>query len=200
MQKLNLFSLEEKLNEFQKKIFTPQDLILFFGASKRAVEGFLSYNASKNKIIRLRKGLYALKRNYPSLYLIANKIYKPSYISFETALSFYNLIPETVYSLTSATPKPTREFEANGVAFSYQTIKKQAFTGYVLETIEDEKIYIATPEKATADYCYFMFLKKRNWNDRFTVEKIDRVKLRHYLSLFKNDRLLPFSKNYFPHL
>lgn len=198
MQKLNLFSLEEKLNEFQKKIFTPQDLILFFGASKRAVEGFLSYNTTKKKLIRLRNGLYALKRNYPSLYLIANKIYEPSYISFETALSFYSLIPETVYSMTSATPKPTREFEANGVAFSYQTIKKQAFTGYVLERIEEEKVYIAIPEKATADYCYFMFLGKRNWNDRFAVGKIDRAKLKHYLSFFENDRLLLFSKNYFP--
>jgi predicted transcriptional regulator of viral defense system len=200
MQKLNLFSLEEKLSELQKKVFTPQDLVLFFGASKRAVEGFLSYNTTKNKIIRLRKGLYALKKAYVSLYLVANKIYQPSYISFETALSFYSLIPEIVYSMTSATPKPTREFEANGVAYSYHTIKKEAFTGYTLDTIEDNKVYIATPEKATADYCYFIFLRKRNWNDRFDKEKINIFRLRHYLKLFKKDQLLPFTKQYFPNL
>lgn len=196
MQKLNLFSLEEKLAELHKQIFTPQDLILLFEVKKRAVEGFLSYNVAKNKIVHLRKGFYSLKKNYLSPYLIANKIYQPSYISFETALSYYGLIPETVYTMTSATPKSTREFEVSGIVYSYQTIKKDAFTGYVLQTIEDNKIYIATPEKAMADYCYFMLLGKRSWNDRFDLKKINTSKLKEYLKLFKKERLVQVVRRY----
>lgn len=200
MQKLNLFSLEEKLIELNKQIFTPQDLILLFEVKKRAVDGFLSYNTAKNKIVRLRRGFYSLKKNYLSPYLIANKIYQPSYISFETALSYYGLIPETVYSMTSASPKSTREFEVKGIAYSYQTIKKQAFAGYVLQTIEENKIYIATPEKAMADYCYFISLGKRNWNDRFDLKKINTAKLREYLNLFKRKRLVQVIRRYIPNI
>ena len=58
----------------------------------------------KGSLFRLRRGLYATTRNISS-YLLAGVIYGPSYISFETALSRYGLIPERVYACTSATFK-----------------------------------------------------------------------------------------------
>lgn len=67
----------------------------------------------------------------PDEYLLANILYQPSYISLEFALSYYSLIPESVYLITSVTTKPTREFAVGKLFFSYQTIKKQAFVGYV---------------------------------------------------------------------
>ena len=56
---------------------------------------------------------------------IANRLYQPSYLSFEYALAFYNLLPEMPYGVTSATTKPTRNFIINGLGFNYLTIKKR---------------------------------------------------------------------------
>ena len=59
----------------------------------------------KNKeIFPITKGLYETNEHVDPFYL-ANPIYAPSYISFETALSYYDLIPERVYMIKSATFK-----------------------------------------------------------------------------------------------
>lgn len=200
MQKLNLFQIEKKLLEINKKVFTSQDIILLSGANRRAVEGFLSYNVRKNKLIRLKNGVYGLQRGYISQYIIANMLYRPSYLSFETALSYYGIIPETVYSFTSATSKSTREFITDSVSFKYYKIKKDAFTGYLLQKIEGEQILIATPEKALADYCYFVHLGKKSWNDRSDLKKINILKFKEYLLLFGKTNLIPFIKKYIPNL
>lgn len=197
MIKLNLLDVRNKLVEIKRSVFTPQDLIMMSGAKKRAVSGFLSYNTKKNKIIKLKKSLYALKKEYISPYLIANRSYLPSYISFETALSYHHLIPETVYSITSATTKTSRDWTINGANYLYRTIKKEAYTGYVLKVVEDNQIQIATPEKALADYLYFIYLGKiKTWNDRLDIRSIDKKRLKEYLLLFANKKFLNFSKKY----
>jgi predicted transcriptional regulator of viral defense system len=197
MTKLNLLNVGKKLKETKKTIFTPQDMILMFGATKRAVNGFLSYNSKKDRIIKLKKSLYGLKDEYISPYLIANKAYSPSYISFETALSYYHLIPETVYSITSATTKTSRDWTINETNCLYRTIKQEAYIGYVTKVIEDNQIYMATPEKALADYFYFIYLGKiKTLNDRLNFTLINKKKLKEYLLLFSNKKFLSFSKKY----
>lgn len=200
MQKLNLHTIEETLKTHRRKIFTLQDIILFTQASRRATEAFLSYNAKKGRIRRLKNGLYALNNEYVSLYLIGNKLYQPSYISLEAALSFYHLIPETVYSITSLTTKPTREFVVGGVRYVYHRLKKEAFTGYDVREVEGEKIFFAMPEKALADYCYFVYLGKKNWNDRINLQYINLHKLKAYLVGFNKKGLIPRVKQHIPHL
>jgi predicted transcriptional regulator of viral defense system len=196
MQKLNLNTLEGMLKTHHKKLFTPQDVILLTQASKRATEAFLSYNAKRNRVKRLKNGLYALNNEYVSPYLIGNTLYQPSYISLETALSFYSVIPETVYSITSVTTKPTREFTTNGVHYVYHRVKQEAFTGYDVRDAEGEKIFFATPEKALADYCYFMYLGKKSWNDRTDLRHIDKRKLKAYIAGFNNKGLLRRTRRY----
>lgn len=192
MKKLNLHQVEEKLLSLNAKIFSPQDLSFISGASKRAVQGFLNYNTKKGAFIRLKKGFYCLKRYFPQEFSLANNLYSPSYVSLDSALSYYHLIPETIYSVTSITSKPTREFEVNGRLFEYRKIKKQAYTGYIPQEIEGDVVYLATPEKAVADFLYFVSLGKRNFNDRLRFEKIDREKLNQYLQLFGRKKLIAF--------
>lgn len=167
---------------------------MVFGAGERAAEAFLSYNVKKGAIVRLKAGLFALSKNMPSEYVIANRLYFPSYISLDTALSYYNLIPETVYAITSITTKPTREFERGERLFTYKRIKKEAYTGYVLESIHGDKVYIATPEKAVADFMYFVYLGKREYNNRFELGKIDFKRLEEYLLLFSKKGLVAFTR------
>jgi hypothetical protein len=89
-----------------------------------------------------------------SLYKIANHIYKPSYISLHSALRHYNLIPETVYTITSVTTRKTQKFITPIAPYIYQTIHSKLFTGYTILTIWTKKSMIAKPAKAICDFLY----------------------------------------------
>jgi predicted transcriptional regulator of viral defense system len=102
-------------------------------------------------LFQLRRGLYATQRDI-SPYCLAASIYGPSYISFETALSFYGLIPEAVYEITSASLKRSKEFENVFGRFRYHTIPKKVYA-IGIERITESGIpfVIASPTKALCD-------------------------------------------------
>src|SRR3989338_7094399 len=95
-------------------------------ASPSLYRSQLSQWQDKGYIKKLRRGYYIfsdLKLNEPVLCLIANRIYAPSYVSFEMALSHYSLIPEGVYTITSATTKKTSRFATPIAQFNYHTLR-----------------------------------------------------------------------------
>lgn len=92
--------------------------------------------------------------NENSLFEIANRIYKPSYISFEAALSFYQFIPESVYGITSASTRRTYTFHTHLGKFLYRTIKPDLFFGYEMNTYNGNVHKIAEPEKSVLDFLY----------------------------------------------
>ena len=109
-------------------------------------------------LIRLRQGYYAFPEYREStdftLYF-ANTIYKPSYISLHTALSFYGIIPESVPEITSVTTLKTITFSNDFGEYSYKNIKPELMFGYDLRDMEgDRRIMFATPEKAILDLLY----------------------------------------------
>ena len=112
----------------------------------------------KGYIKKVIKGYYTFAdhaTNEEMLFEIANRIYTPSYISFEMAFSFYGFIPEAVYGLTSATSRPTRTFATPVGEFLYRTIKAELFFGYnIVEYNRGHHFDIASPEKAVLDYFY----------------------------------------------
>lgn len=89
-----------------------------------------------------------------ALFEIANRIYKPSYISFEAALSFYQFIPESVYGITSASTRRTYTFHTLLGNFLYRTIKPDLFFGYEMNTYNGNVYKIAGPEKSVLDFLY----------------------------------------------
>lgn len=107
-------------------------------------------------IIRVKKGLYVLGRDYNKPYnkfVLANLIYGPSYITGQTALAFWNMIPERVELMISMTTKKKKQFETPIGRFSYLYCPKTAFSiGVQLEDAGDQKKFlIASPEKALCD-------------------------------------------------
>ena len=139
--------------------------------------------------MRLKKGLYGLKTDLPSEEELANRLYQPSYISFEYALASYNILPEMTYSVTSASTKPTRTFMVDDKVFSYFTIKKEAYTGYILIKREGKSFLMAQPEKALVDYLYFVVLGKKPNNDRLNVSSLQKEKLFEYAALYEREKL-----------
>lgn len=109
-------------------------------------------------IARLRQGYYTFpdyksKRDF-SLYF-ANRIYKPSYISLHTALSFYGMIPEAVSQITSVTSLKTATFKNDFGDYSYKNIKDDLMFGYELKEMDEyRRLMFATPEKALLDLLY----------------------------------------------
>lgn len=180
---------EELLNRGMK-IFTLLEFRRIFPKPLDQIQYFLETQTEQGLFARLKNGLYVLKTDLPSDEEIANALYKPSYLSFEYAMAKYGIIPESPYNLTSTTTNPTRLFTTNHQAFSYYTIKQEAYTGYYLDTTGGKKVLIAEPEKALVDYLYFIAIGQRFWNDRFDVSKLDKNKLMEYAKLFERDKVI----------
>ncbi|OGZ32247.1 MAG: hypothetical protein A3H02_00905 [Candidatus Niyogibacteria bacterium RIFCSPLOWO2_12_FULL_41_13] len=125
---------------------------------------------------------------------MANKIYAPSYVSLEFALSYHGVIPETVYEITSVAVKATRRFETLGKIFSYRKIKKSAFTGYEIQKQKGFSFIIADPEKAFVDSNYFRMLGGLKPISRLDKEKINPEKALRYAKLFGNSKLISIVK------
>lgn len=107
-------------------------------------------------ILRVKKGLYVLGKEYNkpyNKYVLANQIYGPSYITGQTALAFWDMIPERVELIISMTAKRKKLFETPVGRFSYLYCHKKVFNiGVKLEQTGDKKrILIASPEKALCD-------------------------------------------------
>ena len=89
------------------------------------------------------------------LFMLANKIYEPSYVSLESALAYYEVIPETVFGVTSVSSRKTKQYESTWGVFSYRSVKSQYMIGYqVIENSPGSKFKIACLEKAVLDYLY----------------------------------------------
>jgi hypothetical protein len=111
----------------------------------------------RGEIVRLKKGLYVvsdkISRKLVSLELIANHLYGTSYVSLETALSHYGLIPERVYAVRSMTTKRAKRFDNVFGRFEYITVPVGYYSpGICRQTVNNEYAYlIASPEKAICD-------------------------------------------------
>lgn len=183
-------AIQEKIRDLGITIFTPGEFRRFFGMSSHNTKYLLETYAKRGILVRLKRGLYALKSNLPNEEIIANTLYKPSYISLEYALSSYGIIPEMPYVVTSVTTKATTSFTTQGREFSYTKIKSKAFTGYTVDKAAGRTFFIAEPEKALVDYLYFVSLGKKSQNDRLDISKLMKKKVRDYAMLFDRAGLI----------
>ncbi len=150
------------------------------------------------EVIKVRRGLYvSAKQGTYSLKTLANKIFGPSYISFEYALSYYNLIPERVNTISSASmgKNKTIIFQTPLGAYIYKPIRPSVYP-YGITRVEEGSgpFLIATREKAICD----TLSKVSNITNLISLEyvlfedlRIDRDLLRT-CSLDDFEMLVPF--------
>ena len=193
---MNWHNFEKKMREKNLPHFSRLDVARVFGMTPIATKFLLHRYAKKGFITRIKRGLYALagESTIPTPY-IANKLYEPSYVSLEFALSYHRVIPETVYEITSVSTKRTQRFHAMNKDFSYRRIKKEAFTGYSTIRQGSFSFFIADPEKAFVDLAYLRTIRQKVFLDRFNKKRINKAKALRYARLFKNDRLIEVIKN-----
>src|SRR3989344_9459395 len=96
----NWYEFNRKLKDKRILLFSVADGTRLLGVGKIAAGFLLHRYAAKGYIVRVKRGLYAFPDILPPELFLANKIYEPSYISLEFALSYHRVIPETVYEIT----------------------------------------------------------------------------------------------------
>lgn len=202
---MQYIQLKEKLKDFP--IFSLADI-------RKIEPGFhrprLNEWQRKGYLKKLRRGYYLFadtSLDEGMLFFIANRLYAPSYISFEMALSYYGLIPEAVYGITAATTRKTARFTTPVGTFFYRHVKEGLLFGYTVVEYRHTRFKIAEMEKALLDYLYLhpRFKDAADFEGlRFDgaafLERVDRKKLMRYLAAFRNENLTRRLKNFLIYL
>ena len=143
-------------------------------------------------LIRLKRGLYVVNPEISEKpineFLIANHLYGPSYVSMQSALRYYGLIPERVYEITSITTGLHKEFNNKIASFSYIHCPKEYYNigiGIIKEGIH--QFIMASPEKALCD----LMVYSHNFNLRYKSEIQSYLEgdIRFNLDAFQNFNL-----------
>lgn len=197
------------IEELKPLPYFNKDRILQLGKKKESynlknstIDTYISRFLKEKEIITLKKGVYVTTDFYNKhkgdtsyLFYLANILRKPSYISSWTALQYYNLATEVIYTIISVTPKITRNYKTKIGSFSYQSIKKDLFSNFIL-TKDNFEFFVATPSKALFDLLYFKTRQFRGLKfkdidllikelrvDFIEMDKIEREK---FYSMIKN--------------
>lgn len=123
----------------------------------RFAQQSLSRWKSSGRIVMLAPGRYVFPGavvDETDLYAVANSMYRPSYVSLESALSSYGLIPETVRIITSVSTRKTRCIDSPVGTFQYRSIRPEFFFGYLPHGGTKHSFLMARPEKAVLDLLY----------------------------------------------
>lgn len=190
--RLNQTEIIQKLNSEELSLFTVSDFKRLFDIEKDNTAYKIIERLTKKGILRrLTKRRYLFTLLSPDDFQIANFLRSPSYISLETALSFYGIITQFPYQITSITSKKTKTFVIDKKEFAYFHIKEELFFGYE----KKDKFLIATPEKALFDYLYFCFKGLRRFKkDEFELKKIDKKVFFNLVKKVQNQKLNKFLK------
>jgi len=136
-------------------------------------------------LVRIEKNKYLLRDAKVSDFALANFIYQPSYISFESALNFYGILSQFPHNISSATIKKATEKVFQSKGFAYTHIKRDLFWGYE----KKEDFIIAFPEKALLDQLYIATKGyKRADLDEYDLDRINIPRLKDYLKRYSKTR------------
>jgi len=131
-------------------------LLMAGAVSPADVHMQLSRWVQAGRLVQLRRGLYALAEPYaktpPHPFLAANRVCRPSYVSLQSGLAWYGMIPEHVPAVTSVTTGRPRECRTALGDFVFRHVKMSAFEGYRrIEVQQGQSAFVATPEKCLLD-------------------------------------------------
>lgn len=160
-------SFENLLLDWPISIIRDVDIATIMPGSAPRRYAAVNRALKKKSLLRLRRGSYLIgkpfRRSLPSHFQVAHFVYGPSYISFESALSYHQWIPEAVYTTMNATPKRSKEFETPLGIFQYVHVPDNlCYLGVERVGDGEEAFFIAHPWKALADHYYAY---SRNWNN-----------------------------------
>lgn len=182
--------LKDFKRKMQKGIFSSAEAhVVAFVSDPKIINLQLHHWKKSGEIVQLKRGVFVFADYRPTSLEIAKSLCEPCYFSLEYVLGLQGIISEAVFSYTLVTTKKTRKFETQYGNFIYQTIKKDAFTGY------DKGTLLAEPEKALVDYFYLntsrLEFGSAFWEEaRLNASFLNFKKVFSYAGLFKSKKLI----------
>ncbi|MDK1029285.1 MAG: hypothetical protein QGM50_01475 [Anaerolineae bacterium] len=131
-------------------------LLLTGDVNPNDVRRQLSRWVKAGRIQQLKRGVYTLAAPYqkvtPHPFLVANTLVTGSYVSGQSALAFYGLIPEYVpITLSVTTLSPTQWQDK----YFFRHLAAHLFFGYQsVDLPHEQRAFVATPEKALLDLAH----------------------------------------------
>ncbi|MBI4226285.1 hypothetical protein HY612_04195 [Candidatus Roizmanbacteria bacterium] len=147
--------------KIKTNLFTFNDVSKYFAGEDRSLlKTQLSRFINKNLIGQLKKGYYYFEKSEIDPYEVASWLYQPSYISLETALFYYGVIPDVPQNITSVSPTTTKKLVTPVGIYAYAKISPKLFFGYRwVSTTKEKNFSLAKKEKALLDFFYIRRIK-----------------------------------------
>jgi len=173
-----------------------RNIITYFGGLDRRR---LYEWQKKGYILKVANNFYVMADKMVTDQILRNiacQIYQPSYIGLESALSYYNFIPEAVFQMVGVTTRRNKTIRTKIGDFRYRSIKASLFFGYDAVEMGDDHFFISDPEKTLLDFLYFSpasdkkeVLEGMRLNMEEICQTINADKMRNYLKLFYSPKL-----------
>lgn len=172
----------ELKSRLKSNLFTVLDVAKYFPeefASNIKIQ--LSRFTKRGLIQRIKRGLYAFDLTAIDEMAMAQLLYQPSYISLESALFYYGLIPDVAQVVTSVTPTTTKTIATSFGKYQYAKITPKLFFGYKVVSggKENQSVNMAEKEKALLDYFYIRRIKSTA-DLRIDLSKVDKTIYHRY--------------------
>lgn len=152
MATYNLAEITQTLLTSPLPVFSSQSLAnLLIIPKERSVFSVISRLLKSEILKKLGRNCYILAQKPAHQFLVANYCHTPSYVSFESALSYYGILSQFPTEITSVTPLKTTKYNLRDQIYSYSHLKKDLFWGY---DKKQDGFLIASPEKAILDQAY----------------------------------------------
>lgn len=168
------------LNNSNKIIFSIEDISKILSISKESAKVTANRYVQNDQLIRLKRNYYITpakfeKLNEEDLFKLANMLQVPSYISFMSALSYYNISTQQVQSvIESAALKRTKNINVENIEFRFILIKEELYSDFIMK----KDFFIATPEKSLADAVYLTSLSRYSCDfEAIDFSKINKQKV-----------------------
>jgi hypothetical protein len=204
MQELTEIALEKAATV----TFTRLEVASWLGGSAARQHGLLNRALRAGEVVHIHRNLYCLAPKYLNRKIdplaLAQRMYGPSYISLETALSYHDWIPEAVHAITSVSSARSREYDTPLGRFSFTHVPQQTLYVQVARVQKEsgESFLLAEPIKALADYVY---VHRCRWDsaqpvvqslrvDRAMLSNVDPSALEELQSNYRSRRVRRFLK------
>jgi len=177
---------------FSDRIFSFSELQKVTTETRESLKSQLQVMIKRGDVKSLKRGVYYLSVSKLNSYAVSNKLVKPSYLSLETALAMYQIIPDTISTYTAITSLKTQEYQNELGYFVYRHLPQDKFIGVT----EQGGVLWASPEKALVDYLYLNSSRFKPTisslqEARFqNLETLDFTVLRDFAKIFKQKKLI----------
>jgi len=146
----------EAIQKYAEQPITRQLLLGLLKDYKRPYDK-INELVKQDMLIPVKRGIYIpgskLNTAKPELFLLANHLLGPSYVSMDSALSYWGFIPEKVFEISSATIKLNKIYNTPVGRFSYTSIPLPYYSFGIKKVALTKKqiVLMASPEKALCD-------------------------------------------------